>query len=199
MPSQTPLLYPGLTVYYYLSLPLEPVGLSQWETHWGLGLAELGCEQENLNLSVFETLESRICGSVTIPHTRPSIFQSEHFRFWFYTFWARCVHNSLSSDTRFLLHSDSRKRLSLMEIRFLVSTCCVALAGCLTILHCSVYCTKRWWRTQDKVTEKVPRGWPCCPCLAEQQQRWLSITVFQLWTQCGSAHNQPNLDKETEA
>lgn len=30
------------------------MGLSQWETHWGLGLAELGCE-ENLNLSLFET------------------------------------------------------------------------------------------------------------------------------------------------
>lgn len=78
MPSQTPLLYPGLTVYYCLSLPLELRGYPS-ERHTSLGY-RVDVNMKTLNLSVFETLESRICGSVTIPHTRPSIFQSEHFR-----------------------------------------------------------------------------------------------------------------------
>ena len=167
MPSQTSPLDPG-RLSTVVSHCLCTCGVSQWET-LGAWAGRAGVWTRKLKFICLWNSEARICGSVTIPHTSPSIFQGEHLRFWFYTFRARCVYNnSPSSDTRFLLYSDSQKWLNLMEIWFLVSTCCVALASCLTILHCSAYCTRRWWRTQDKVTAKVPRACPCCPCLAEQ-------------------------------
>lgn len=134
----------------------------------GAWVGRVGIWTRKLKFICLWNSESRICGSVTIltPVQVFSRVSTSGFDF------------TLSEQDMFTtavpavipdsLHSDSQKRLTLTEIWFLVSTCCVALASCLTILHCSAYCTKRWWRAQEKVTEKVPRACPCCPCLAEQ-------------------------------
>lgn len=100
---KTPPLYPGMAGCLVLSLTASGAcGVIPVRDTLGAWVGRAGIWTRTLKFICLWNSESRICGSVTIPHTSPSIFQSEHFRFWFYTFRARYVYNSSpSSDTLF--------------------------------------------------------------------------------------------------